>query len=75
LVRIKHTRALEAIVEGADTSFLGASDERAVLLLYLVDNRPDSQKAAETPGLHDLVPPLSLANPKSGTPPGRELIT
>ena len=70
----KHTRSLEPIAKGTDVSFLGGAAGRGVLLVYLVDDRPDDQKAAETPTLDDLVPLISFALPKSAIPAGRELI-
>lgn len=70
----KHTRSLEPIAEGVDTPFFGGADGRGVLLVYLVDDRDDSQKAEGPPALDDLVPLLSFAVPKSATPSGRELI-
>jgi Z1 domain-containing protein len=72
----KHTKALEPISAGRDVPGLPGADGRGVVLVYLVDDRPEDNDGAKQGPLREdqVVPLLSFAAPLSATPHRRDLI-
>jgi hypothetical protein len=72
----KHTTALEPIAAGQDVPGLPGADGRGVVLVYLVDDRPEDDSRDKRGPLNadHVVPLLSFAVPLSATPHRRDLI-
>jgi hypothetical protein len=72
----KHTKALENIARGHDVPGLPGADGRGVVLVYLVDDRPEGPDRAKEGTLDEghVVALLSFAAPLSATPHRRDLI-
>lgn len=73
----KHTKALEPIAAGSSVPGLLGTAGRGVVLVYLVDDRPEDKSTRKKLGTLDashVVPLLSFAVPSSATPHRRDLI-
>jgi hypothetical protein len=68
----KHRTAALSISRGESVAGLPGKDGRGVVLLYLVDDRPNG--SSEQLSVENVIPLLSIAAPASATPSKRDLV-